>query len=213
MGLKQRTREKIVSQFHRPRGLGGHAVGWLMAHRGSNRERSRWAVSLLAVQPEDRVLEIGFGPGVAIQELARRATRGRVYGIDHSDVMVRQATRRNAAAVREGRVELRRASFEDLPDFDGPLDKILAVNSMQFADDPVARLRSLRCLLRPGGRMAVVLQPRCPGATAATSATAGREILERLAAAGFGDAAVETLPLSPPVVAVLAVNLDSVVPR
>jgi len=51
-------------------------------------------------RPTDRVLEIGFGPGLAIAELAGRAGRGRVYGIDHSDVMVHRASRRNRAAIR-----------------------------------------------------------------------------------------------------------------
>jgi SAM-dependent methyltransferase len=217
MGLKQQTMKpfmkKVVNQFQRPRGVAGRAVGWFMAHRGSNAERSRWAVSLLDVQPDDRVLEVGFGPGVAIAELAALATHGMVYGLDHSQVMVRQASRRNAAAIGERRVDLRLGSYDDLPDFGEPIDKILAVNSLQFADDPLERLRALRALLRPGGTIAVVLQPRCPGATAETSANAGREILARLASAGFGDARVETLDLDPPVVAVLAINLDSVVPR
>ncbi|MFI7439401.1 hypothetical protein [Nonomuraea indica] len=74
----------------------------MFAHGPSNRERNIWAVSLLDVQPTDRVLEIGFGPGfgpgVAIAEFADRATRGHVFGIDHSQAMVRQAARRNAAA-------------------------------------------------------------------------------------------------------------------
>jgi SAM-dependent methyltransferase len=150
---------------------------------------------------------------VAIGELARRATRGVVCGVDHSDVMVRQATRRNATAARDGRVDLRLAALEDLPPFDAPFDKVLAVNSLQFADDPVLRLRELRALVRPGGTIAVVSQPRCPGATAETSATAGREITERLTAAGFGDIRVETLPLHPPVAGVLAINPDSAEPR
>src|SRR4051812_2684160 len=84
------------------RGIAGRVVGWVMAHRNSNVERNRWVVSLLEVQPADRVLEIGFGPGVAITELAARATQGQVYGIDHSQVMVEQASRRNAAAIRAG---------------------------------------------------------------------------------------------------------------
>ena len=58
-----------------------------MAARDSNRSRNRWVVSQLDVQPTDRILEIGFGPGVAVGELARRATNGRIYGIDHSEVM------------------------------------------------------------------------------------------------------------------------------
>jgi trans-aconitate methyltransferase len=57
---------------------------------------------LSAAQPADRVLEIGFGPGIAIAELADRATRGHVYGIDHSQVMVQQASQpRGAGANRD----------------------------------------------------------------------------------------------------------------
>jgi ubiquinone/menaquinone biosynthesis C-methylase UbiE len=71
-----------------------------MAHRPSNRQRNSWVVSLLDLRPADRVLEINFGPGLAIAELARRAgDSGHVYGIDHSDVMLPQAARRNAAAM------------------------------------------------------------------------------------------------------------------
>src|SRR6266536_5689074 len=106
-----------------------------MAHRPSNRTRHVSTAGLLDVQPDDRVLELGFGPRIAIQELARRATRGQVCGVDHSEVMVRQATRRNAAAARTGRVDLRLGSADDLPDFGAPFDAILAVNSLMFWDD------------------------------------------------------------------------------
>src|SRR5579863_8644217 len=61
----------VVGQAHRPRGAAGRVTAWEMAHRPSNRQRSRWAVSMLDVRPADRVLEIGFGPGVAIAALAR----------------------------------------------------------------------------------------------------------------------------------------------
>ena len=207
MGLKQQTIKALVGQFHRPHGLGGRAAGWVMAHRGSNRERNLWAAELLDVQPEDRVLELGFGPGIAIEAMARRATRGVVVGVDHSEVMVRQATRRSAAAVRAGRVDLRLGNAEDLPAFDAPFDKILAVNSLMFWEDPVARLEELRDLLRPGGRIAIAHQPRGPGSTDGTTACAARELAAHFAAAGFSDARVETLPLKPvAVVCVLGVS-------
>src|SRR5579875_2796038 len=104
----------VVGQAHHPRGAAGRVTAWEMAHRPSNRERSRWVASLLDVQPADRVLEIGFGPGLAIAALAR-AGAGHVYGADHSAVMVRAAGRRNAAAIRAGRVTLLRASADQLP--------------------------------------------------------------------------------------------------
>jgi ubiquinone/menaquinone biosynthesis C-methylase UbiE len=196
----------MVSQFHRPRGLAGRVAGWVMAHRGSNVERNVWVVSLLGVQPADRVLEVGFGPGIAIAELARRATDGQVYGIDHSATMVRVASRRNAYAVREKRVHLRHASVDDLPRFDGLLDAIVAVNSLGFWPEPARRLVELRRLLRPGGRIALASQPRCPGATAETTVRAARELGDLLTQAGFHCVRVETLELCPPVACVLAVS-------
>jgi SAM-dependent methyltransferase len=120
--------------------------------------------------------------------------------------MVRQAGKRNAAAIRARRVELLQASVAELPRFDEPLDAIVAVNSMGFWPDPDRRLRELRGLLRPGGRIALASQPRCPGATADTTARAAQELLDRLTGAGYTRARVETLPLDPPVACVLATN-------
>ncbi|WP_433192912.1 class I SAM-dependent methyltransferase [Nocardia sp. CA-107356] len=163
-------------------------------------------MSLLEVQPTDRVLEIGFGPGVAIAEFAGRATQGHIFGIDHSQAMVRHASRRNAAAVRVGRVHLTHASVEQLPSFGDPLDAILAVNSVGFWPDPVERLRELRGLLRPAGRIALVSQPRCPGATRETTVRAAEELQDMLTHAGFTQLRVKTLDLDPPVACVLAIN-------
>ena len=72
MDVRSAVVAAVVSQFGHPRGAAGRVVGWVMAHRRSNRQRNSWVVSLLDVQPTDRVLEIGFGPGLAIAELSRR---------------------------------------------------------------------------------------------------------------------------------------------
>jgi SAM-dependent methyltransferase len=163
-------------------------------------------VSLLDVQPSDRILEVGFGPGIAIAGLSALATSGVVFGVDHSPAMVRVARRRNAAAVRAGRVDLRLAEADALPDFGAPLDKIVAVNSMGFWPEPIARLKELHALLCAGGTIAVASQPRCPGATADTSATAGQAIAACMRDAGFSPKYIETLGLDPPVVCVVATS-------
>jgi ubiquinone/menaquinone biosynthesis C-methylase UbiE len=203
MGFKEALRTALISQFVRPRGFVGWLAGWEMALRPSNHMRNRWAVGLLEVCPDERVLEIGFGPGIAIRELSRRATHGYVCGIDHSAEMVRQARRRNAQAVSAGVVDLRLASAENLPQFDRPFDKVLAVNTLVMWPDPDARLKELRQVMAPGGRIAIVSQPRTPGATAETTWLKGREITERLERAGFTAIRSETLALEPPVVCVL----------
>jgi SAM-dependent methyltransferase len=192
-----------LAQFHQPTGAVGHVAGWIMGRRSSNVARNRWAVQLLDVQPTDRVIELGCGPGVAIAALATRATRGLVVGIDHSQVMIRQARRRNRAAIRAGRVRLIHTPVESLSISDGPFNAALAVNTVGMWPDPIARLRELARLLRPGGRIALVSQPRCPGATAATSAAAASELAGLLTEAGFQHLRTEMLDLDPPAACVL----------
>jgi len=196
----------VIGQAHHPRGAAGRVTAWEMAYRPSNRQRSSWVVSLLGVQPAEQVLEIGFGPGLAIAGLVR-AGAGHVYGIDHSGVMLRRASSRNAAAIRAGRVTLVRASVDQLPPaLEGPFDAILAVNSLGFWPAPAERLAELRRRLASGGRVAIASQPRCPGATADTSRSAAREIEDLLRGADFTDLSIQTLPLSPPVACVLAAS-------
>ena len=73
--VKQQFVTSVVRQFGHPHGIGGRLAGCVMVHRSSNRQRNRWVVSLLDVQPTDRVLEIGFGPGLALA--GRRSAPGR----------------------------------------------------------------------------------------------------------------------------------------
>src|ERR671936_1185691 len=203
MGIKERLRHSAVRQFHNPDGPAGSAAGWMMGRRSSNVRRNRWAVDLLAVEPTDRVLELGCGPGVAIAALATRATRGLVVGVDHSQVMIRQARRRNRAAIQAGRVRLIHTPVESLSISDGPFNAALAVNTVGMWPDPTARLREIARLLRPGGRIALVAPPRRPGATAATSAAAADELAGLLIEGGFEHLRTEMLDLAPPAACVL----------
>ena len=127
-----------------------------------------------------------------------------MVGIDHSEVMIRHERRRNAAAVRDERVRLLHAPVEQLPVTRRPFDAALAVNTVGFWPDAVTRLREIGDLLKPGGRIALVSQPRCPGADRSTAAAAAEELAGLLTDAGFQNVHSEALALSPPAVCVLA---------
>ena len=88
-----------------------------------NEREARWTVELLAIQPDARVLEIGFGPGVAIQYAAKRATRGHVSGIDYSETMLTIARTRDAAGIANGVVDLREGDVQSLPYADDSFDR------------------------------------------------------------------------------------------
>lgn len=152
---------KALSQFAGPRGPLGHVAGWLMARR--NGPYNRWAIELLEVGAADRVLEIGYGPGLAIAAAAARATRGAVVGVDRSSVMQAQAARRNRDAVRAGRVRLIVGSVEQLPFADGHFTRACSINSLQFWPSPRDGLAEVTRVLAPGGRLVLALRMRTEG--------------------------------------------------
>ncbi len=198
----------IVRQFAKPTGWIGWCVGRLMAVK--NRKRGEWVISLMQVQSADRVLEVGFGPGVDVGRVSAIAVRGFVAGIDHSAVMVEQARRRNAAAVRAKRVELRHASASRIPYGDIAFDKAFSINAAQFWEEPRGVLEELRRVLRPGGLVALAVQPRIPNATEATAHETGGFLAGLLTTTGFESVRVETKQMQPaPVVCALGTKRSS----
>jgi trans-aconitate methyltransferase len=197
MTIRTTLRRTVVRQFGRPKGLLGRLAGFIMEHRPSNRERSLRTLSLLDIRPQDHVLEVGFGPGLALSRAAELVPRGRVLGIDHSQVMLARAARRNADAIASGRMELRLAKVQQLSLPEGSVDKMYAVNVFMFWREPESVLRRLLHGLRPGGRLAITHQPRKAGATHDDTTADARRIAAALEEAGFVDVRVEVLTMNP----------------
>lgn len=151
---------QLVAQFRKPVGQAGQLAGWVMAHRPSNRQRNERTVELLNLERTDCVLEIGYGPGFAIELASQRVKEGQVLGLDHSHTMYRQAQRRNARAITEGRVELMVGDILDPPATLPQFDKIFSVNVVQFWPDPARVFAEIKQLLAPGGRVATTFMPR-----------------------------------------------------
>jgi len=143
----------IGRQFSCPSGLGGRLMGRVMEF--INRAPNREAIASLEIEPSDVILELGFGPGCAIEILAAKAPLGRVYGVDPSEGMLASASRRNKHAIASGRVQLLQGRIDALPLRSGSIDKILAVNVVYFFDECGSEPREARRLLKPGGKMAI----------------------------------------------------------
>jgi len=199
--LLQNVRKFLRAQFGRPTGIWGHVVGGIMARTPSNLERSQWTIGLLDLKPTDRVLEIGFGPGLAIEAASRMVTQGVIMGVDHSPVMLAQAKKRNSRAVDEGRVELLLGSALDLPVFQQPFDTVFTINSIHFWTEPTECLRRLCGALKPGGLIAVTIQPRSIGTTDSHVRQIGEELVKKLRAAGFVNCRLELHHIPPAYVA------------
>jgi ubiquinone/menaquinone biosynthesis C-methylase UbiE len=179
-----------VSQFGAPTG----PAGWLAAHLVARltAEANRWMVDCLEVDPGDRVLDVGCGPGMGVAYAAGAGAR-HVVGVDASPVMVRHAGRRNRAAVLRGRVEIRRADALRLPFRDATFTKAGSLNSLQFWGSPEAGLAELHRVLAPGGRVALVLMARSDE-PAGEPVPWVEEIVDAMRAAGFAGVELAARP-------------------
>lgn len=123
--------------------------------------RLTWAVSMMDIQPKDRVLEIGCGHGVAVTLACERlADGGSVLAIDRSAKLIEQARRRNADYVRSGRASFQVTSLDQATFGAARFDKVLGVHVPVFVrGEPDRELEIIRDHLAPGGRLHLSYQP------------------------------------------------------
>jgi SAM-dependent methyltransferase len=147
----------------------------------------------LALTADDYLLEVGCGGGALLKQALQSGCRA--AAVDHSPEMVRLARENNAAAVAEGRLEVREANADALPFPDATFTCATMTGVLGFLPDPVAAFSEIRRLLRPGGRfVGLGSDPELRGTPGAPEPMASRlrfydeDELERLArAAGFTD--------------------------
>lgn len=118
-------------------------------------ERLRAVVDQMDIRPDDRVLEIGCGHGVAATLVCERLRGGHLTAIDRSEKMILAAKRRNAPHVEAGRAEFLVAHLEDLDLGDRLFDKVFAVRVGLFHREPERARGMVERWLAPGGELFV----------------------------------------------------------
>lgn len=122
-------------------------------------DRLQRVVDQLDIGPDDRVLEIGCGHGVAATLVCERLDGGRLTAVDRSPKMIEAATRRNAAYVESGTAEFLVASLEDLDLGDRRFDTIFAVRVGLFHREPERARRLVEAWLAPGAEVFAFFDP------------------------------------------------------
>lgn len=113
------------------------------------------ALELLALQPGERVLDIGCGAGATSLEIARRVgASGRVVGVDISQQLLTLARERAAAAGANADFIDADAGATDIPG--APFDAAFSRFGLMFFSDPPAAFARLRAQLKPGGRFVFI---------------------------------------------------------
>jgi len=132
--------------------LHGHHDSVLRSHRWRTAENSAGYL-LPRLAPDARVLDVGCGPGTITADLAARVPGGDVTGIDAAADVLAQA-REEAGRRGQRNVRFDTGDVYDLDFADGTFDVVHAHQVLQHLTDPVAALREMRRVCRPGGLVA-----------------------------------------------------------
>ncbi len=168
-----------------------------------HRPNFRLLLKVLALGPDDTLLDVGCGGGAFLKEALRSGCRA--AAVDHSPEMVRLAREVNREDVDRGRLALVEGDAERLPYATGGFSCAVSTGVFGFIPDPLAALREIHRALRPGGRLALFAGTKdLAGTPAAPEPLASRirfyedAELRRLAQdAGFVDVEVERPNLEP----------------
>ena len=178
----------IARQGRCPSGVLGRTLAHVMALETA--KANAMVLELLELQPEDQVLEIGFGHGRTLGRAAEMVRNRFLAGVDLSEEMLKVAAHSNRRFISQGKMELKLAESTRIPYPDQRFTKVYSVHTLYFWSEPDKDLQEVRRVLNEGGRLVLGFRPKDEKALAEFPASVYRfytaeEVQALLRRAGF----------------------------
>lgn len=124
-------------------------------------EKKYWNMALekLNIKDGEIVLEVGFGTGRCLVEIAKRVgNKGKTYGIDISSGMLKRTRKRLEKEGLADKVKLYCGDAMSIPYEDSKFDAVFMSFTLELFDTPEipAVLKEIKRVLKPGGRLGIV---------------------------------------------------------
>jgi len=120
-------------------------------------------LELLEVQEGETVLEIGFGTGYSLVEIAKSVGEtGKAYGIDVTPEMVELAKEKLEKEGLAERVELYEGDAREMPYGNNQFDAVYMAATLELFDTPDIPkvLTEIKRVLKPTGRLGIISMPK-----------------------------------------------------
>jgi ubiquinone/menaquinone biosynthesis C-methylase UbiE len=151
-------RKFIASQFKKPSVLfGSFASNIMMKNNQKNYDK---LTKDLDIHTHEKLLEIGYGPGLGIEMVAKACSTCTVHGIDFSKLMYKQASKHNKSFIDSGIVQLQFGDFLKTPVISNNYDKIFCLNVIYFWNELKSPFEKVFSLLKEGGAFHIYMANR-----------------------------------------------------
>lgn len=146
---------KIGMQFKKPEGVLGKIISNLMIF--GNRSAYENMIKNLTIKSNEKILEIGYGPGIGIGLISKIYESCEIYGIDFSELMFKRASKRNSQFIKNNRVHLLFGDFVETELSTTGFDKIFCINVVYFWDDLKKPFEKVNSLLKDDGTFSLYM--------------------------------------------------------
>jgi cyclopropane fatty-acyl-phospholipid synthase-like methyltransferase len=178
----------IATQFKKPSGLFGIFSSNVMIK--GNKAKYEKLIKELDLQPQDKLLEIGYGPGVGINMIAKACISCTIHGIDFSNLMYKRASKYNKQYLDNNTMLLQYGDFLKTPVVSREYDKILCLNVVYFWNELQEPFKKILSLLTTGGTFFIYMADKNALQKAPDNVFnkySIEQIVEALKSVGFGD--------------------------
>ncbi len=175
--------KSFKKQFSVPKGFLGRIAGNIMALE--NKRLNNWTLSLLNIDNNDHVLEVGYGPGVCMEKILHDYPEVIIHGIDVSGAMKKQAEHRVGKYIEDQRARVLIGDIEKEELASNFYNKVLSVNNYTIWNHPKKGLERLYQSMKVNGTIAITMQPREENASTIKTRMFAKQIYHDLSDCGF----------------------------
>lgn len=112
---------------------------------------SNWGLKHIQLKEADTCLDIGCGGGANVKRLLKKCPKGKVVGLDYSQVSVEKTKEVNQKAIQEGRCEAIQGDVMDLPFEESTFNVVTAFETIYFWPDLKKSFEEVYKVLKEGG--------------------------------------------------------------
>jgi len=148
----------FASQLRMPNG--DFATNIAQKMNVGNKEINLNAFEALAIEQNDKILEVGMGNGFFVESILSKHASIVYAGADFSEAMIKEASELNKKFIEQGRASFKLSNANSLPFEENSFTKLVTVNTLYFWEDREKTLSEFKRVLVPNGMLVIGIRPK-----------------------------------------------------